>query len=144
MTCQRPGAFPRDTCTRPPGLSGQWDAPPATMPAVPMVNPTGPSSTRPIAVVWMTASPPPPNTGVPSGMFQRRASSAHTVPVCSIDSTTSGSSARSISSSSSDRTGDLKLDELITQRYPLEQVNEGYADLLAGKNVPPLIVHRHD
>jgi S-(hydroxymethyl)glutathione dehydrogenase/alcohol dehydrogenase len=41
------------------------------------------------------------------------------------------------------RTGDLKLDELITTRYRLEQVNQGYDDLLAGKNVRGLIVHQH-
>lgn len=31
--------------------------------------------------------------------------------------------------------GDLKLDELITRRYPLEGINEGYDDMLAGKNI---------
>ena len=31
--------------------------------------------------------------------------------------------------------GLLKLDELISQRYRLDQVNEGYADMLAGKNI---------
>ncbi|MDT7556611.1 MAG: hypothetical protein QOI68_1081, partial [Pseudonocardiales bacterium] len=41
------------------------------------------------------------------------------------------------------RTGDLKLDELITTRYTLEDVNTGYDDLLAGKNVRGLIVHQH-
>ncbi|MFC4947926.1 Zn-dependent alcohol dehydrogenase [Pseudonocardia sp. GCM10023141] len=39
------------------------------------------------------------------------------------------------------RSGDLKLDELITRTYTLEQVNEGYDDLLAGKNVRGVIVH---
>jgi hypothetical protein len=29
--------------------------------------------------------------------------------------------------------GDLKLDEIITQTYTLDQVNEGYDDLLAGR-----------
>lgn len=37
--------------------------------------------------------------------------------------------------------GDLKLDELITRTYSLEQVNEGYQDLVAGRNVRGLIVH---
>lgn len=41
------------------------------------------------------------------------------------------------------RTGDLRLDELITRRYTLDQVNEGYADLTAGRNVRGLIVHEH-
>ena len=67
MMCQRPGSLPAPTCTRPSGLSGQRDSPPATIPAVPIVKPAEPSSISPIAVVWMTASPPPPNTGVPAG-----------------------------------------------------------------------------
>src|SRR3954467_2557193 len=33
------------------------------------------------------------------------------------------------------RAGKLKLDELITTRYTIDQVNEGYRDLLDGKNV---------
>ena len=39
--------------------------------------------------------------------------------------------------------GDLKLDEIVTQTYTLDQVNEGYDDLLAGKNVRGVIVHEH-
>lgn len=39
--------------------------------------------------------------------------------------------------------GQLKLAELITQRYSLEQVNQGYDDLLAGQNIRGLIVHEH-
>jgi S-(hydroxymethyl)glutathione dehydrogenase/alcohol dehydrogenase len=39
--------------------------------------------------------------------------------------------------------GDLKLDEIITQTYTLDEVNEGYEDLLAGKNVRGVIVHEH-
>jgi S-(hydroxymethyl)glutathione dehydrogenase/alcohol dehydrogenase len=35
--------------------------------------------------------------------------------------------------------GRLKLDELITNAYSLEQVNEGYADLEAGKNIRGII-----
>lgn len=42
------------------------------------------------------------------------------------------------------RTGDLKLDELITRTYTLDQVNDGYDDLRAGKNLRGLIVHKHD
>ncbi|HTX29598.1 MAG TPA: NDMA-dependent alcohol dehydrogenase [Streptosporangiaceae bacterium] len=39
--------------------------------------------------------------------------------------------------------GDLKLDEIITRTYTLDQVNEGYEDLMAGKNVRGVIVHEH-
>jgi S-(hydroxymethyl)glutathione dehydrogenase/alcohol dehydrogenase len=35
--------------------------------------------------------------------------------------------------------GDLKLDELITSTYPLEQINQGYQDLLDGKNIRGVI-----
>jgi S-(hydroxymethyl)glutathione dehydrogenase/alcohol dehydrogenase len=41
------------------------------------------------------------------------------------------------------RSGDLKLDELITRRYRLDQVNEGYQDMLDGKNVRGVIIHEH-
>ena len=37
--------------------------------------------------------------------------------------------------------GDLKLDELITRRYRLDQVNEGYRDMLDGKNIRGVIMH---
>jgi alcohol dehydrogenase (nicotinoprotein) len=37
--------------------------------------------------------------------------------------------------------GTLKLDELVTSRYSLEQVNQGYADLVAGKNIRGVILH---
>jgi S-(hydroxymethyl)glutathione dehydrogenase/alcohol dehydrogenase len=37
--------------------------------------------------------------------------------------------------------GNLKLDELITNTYSLEQVNQGYDDLEAGKNIRGVIVH---
>jgi S-(hydroxymethyl)glutathione dehydrogenase/alcohol dehydrogenase len=39
--------------------------------------------------------------------------------------------------------GDLKLDEIITRTYKLDEVNEGYDDLLAGKNVRGIVVHDH-
>ena len=39
--------------------------------------------------------------------------------------------------------GDLKLDEIITRTYTLEQVNEGYDDLLNGKNVRGVMIHEH-
>jgi len=37
--------------------------------------------------------------------------------------------------------GTLKLDELVTSRYSLEQVNQGYADLVAGKNIRGVVLH---
>jgi alcohol dehydrogenase (nicotinoprotein) len=39
------------------------------------------------------------------------------------------------------REGQLKLDELITRRYPLEDINRGYEDLAQGPNIPGVIVH---
>jgi S-(hydroxymethyl)glutathione dehydrogenase/alcohol dehydrogenase len=39
------------------------------------------------------------------------------------------------------RAGDLKLDELITQTYTLDEVNQGYQDLLDGKNIRGVIVY---
>src|SRR6201996_3434465 len=39
--------------------------------------------------------------------------------------------------------GDLKLDEIVTRTYRLEEVNEGYDDLLAGKNVRGVMIHEH-
>jgi Zn-dependent alcohol dehydrogenase len=39
--------------------------------------------------------------------------------------------------------GKLKLDELITRRYTLDEVNEGYQDMLDGKNIRGVIVHQH-
>lgn len=37
--------------------------------------------------------------------------------------------------------GQLKLDELVTTTYTLEQVNQGYDDLRAGKNIRGIIFH---
>lgn len=37
--------------------------------------------------------------------------------------------------------GRLKLDELVTAKYTLDQVNQGYADLVAGKNIRGVVVH---
>jgi S-(hydroxymethyl)glutathione dehydrogenase/alcohol dehydrogenase len=39
------------------------------------------------------------------------------------------------------QSGDLKLDELITSTYTLDQVNQGYQDLLDGKNIRGVILH---
>jgi alcohol dehydrogenase (nicotinoprotein) len=41
------------------------------------------------------------------------------------------------------RSGDLKLDELITRRYSLDQVNEAYQDLVDGKNIRGVIIHQN-
>jgi S-(hydroxymethyl)glutathione dehydrogenase/alcohol dehydrogenase len=41
------------------------------------------------------------------------------------------------------RVGDLKLDELITHRYRLDEVNQAYQDLEDGKNIRGVIVHEH-
>jgi S-(hydroxymethyl)glutathione dehydrogenase/alcohol dehydrogenase len=41
------------------------------------------------------------------------------------------------------QSGDIKLDEIITQTYTLDQVNEGYEDLLNGKNVRGVLIHDH-
>ncbi|MQA95899.1 MAG: zinc-binding dehydrogenase [Streptosporangiales bacterium] len=38
------------------------------------------------------------------------------------------------------RMGEIKLDELITRRYRLDQINEGYQDLLDGKNMRGVII----
>jgi len=39
------------------------------------------------------------------------------------------------------RSGDLKLKELISRRYTLDQVNEAYRDLEEGKNIRGVIIH---
>ncbi|GAA1213007.1 NDMA-dependent alcohol dehydrogenase [Pseudonocardia alaniniphila] len=39
------------------------------------------------------------------------------------------------------RSGDLKLDELITRRYTLEELNAGYQDMNDGKNIRGVLVH---
>jgi S-(hydroxymethyl)glutathione dehydrogenase/alcohol dehydrogenase len=39
------------------------------------------------------------------------------------------------------RSGDLKLDELITATYPLDEINQGYQDMLDGKNIRGIILH---
>jgi NDMA-dependent alcohol dehydrogenase len=39
------------------------------------------------------------------------------------------------------RAGQLKLDELVTRTYRLDEVNEAYADLEAGKNIRGVILH---
>jgi S-(hydroxymethyl)glutathione dehydrogenase/alcohol dehydrogenase len=39
------------------------------------------------------------------------------------------------------RLGQLKLDELITTRYKLEQINQIFEDMIAGKNIRGVIIH---
>jgi alcohol dehydrogenase (nicotinoprotein) len=39
------------------------------------------------------------------------------------------------------RAGKLKLDELVTRRYSLDQINDGYRDLEAGRNIRGVIIH---
>ncbi|HEX6196070.1 MAG TPA: NDMA-dependent alcohol dehydrogenase [Jiangellaceae bacterium] len=41
------------------------------------------------------------------------------------------------------RSGDLKLDELITRRYSLDEVNKAYQDLVDGKNIRGVIIHEN-
>ena len=41
------------------------------------------------------------------------------------------------------RAGKLKLDELITTRYKLDEVNQGYEDMMAGRNIRGVIIHEH-
>ncbi|MBV9717514.1 MAG: NDMA-dependent alcohol dehydrogenase [Solirubrobacterales bacterium] len=42
------------------------------------------------------------------------------------------------------KAGDLKLDELITRRYRLDDINQGYEDMLAGRNIRGVLIHEHD
>ncbi len=35
--------------------------------------------------------------------------------------------------------GKLKLDELVTRTYTLDQINDAYADMVAGKNIRGVI-----
>lgn len=41
------------------------------------------------------------------------------------------------------RSGKLKLDELVTRTYRLDEVNQGYQDMLDGKNIRGVIIHEH-
>ena len=41
------------------------------------------------------------------------------------------------------RAGRLRLDELVTARYPLEDVNRGYQDLSHGRNIRGMLIHEH-
>jgi S-(hydroxymethyl)glutathione dehydrogenase/alcohol dehydrogenase len=39
------------------------------------------------------------------------------------------------------REGQLKLDELITRRYPLAQINDGYEAMRQGENIRGVVVY---
>jgi Zn-dependent alcohol dehydrogenase len=41
------------------------------------------------------------------------------------------------------QSGDIKLDEIITKTYTLDEVNEGYDALLNGENVRGVVIHEH-
>jgi S-(hydroxymethyl)glutathione dehydrogenase/alcohol dehydrogenase len=41
------------------------------------------------------------------------------------------------------KSGQLKLDELVTRKYTLDQVNQAYQDMNDGKNIRGVIVHEH-
>jgi NDMA-dependent alcohol dehydrogenase len=41
------------------------------------------------------------------------------------------------------RAGKLELDELVTTKYKLEEVNRGYEDMMAGRNIRGVIIHEH-
>jgi alcohol dehydrogenase (nicotinoprotein) len=41
------------------------------------------------------------------------------------------------------KSGQLKLDELITRKYTLDQVNQAYQDMNDGKNIRGVIIHEH-
>ncbi|GAA3765877.1 NDMA-dependent alcohol dehydrogenase [Microbacterium kribbense] len=42
------------------------------------------------------------------------------------------------------QSGQLKVDELITRRYSLDEVNQGYQDMLDGKNIRGVVLIDHD
>src|SRR3954453_1100066 len=39
--------------------------------------------------------------------------------------------------------GKLKLDELVTNRYKLDDINQGFQDMLDGKNIRGVVIHEH-
>jgi S-(hydroxymethyl)glutathione dehydrogenase/alcohol dehydrogenase len=41
------------------------------------------------------------------------------------------------------KTGQLKLDELVTRKYALDEINDAYQDMHDGKNIRGVIVHEH-
>ena len=41
------------------------------------------------------------------------------------------------------RAGHLKLDELVTRRYKLDEINQAFKDMIDGKNIRGVIIHEH-
>ena len=41
------------------------------------------------------------------------------------------------------KSGQLKLNELVTRKYSLDQVNQAYQDMTDGKNIRGVIIHEH-
>lgn len=41
------------------------------------------------------------------------------------------------------RAGSLKLDELVTRRYSVDQINDAFEDMHAGRNIRGVVVHEH-
>lgn len=41
------------------------------------------------------------------------------------------------------KNGQLKLEELVTKRYTIDQLNDAYEDLISGQNIRGLLVHEH-
>lgn len=41
------------------------------------------------------------------------------------------------------RDGNLKLEELVTRRYSLEEINQAVQDMHAGRNIRGVLVHDH-
>ena len=41
------------------------------------------------------------------------------------------------------KTGQLKLDELVTRKYALDEINQAYQDMHDGKNISGVIIHEH-
>ncbi|MBO0803456.1 MAG: NDMA-dependent alcohol dehydrogenase [Nocardiopsaceae bacterium] len=41
------------------------------------------------------------------------------------------------------KSGQLKLDELVTRKYALDEINRAYADMHDGKNIRGVIIHEH-
>ena len=41
------------------------------------------------------------------------------------------------------QSGKLKFDELVTRTYTIDQLNEGYEDMHAGKNLRGVLIHQH-
>ena len=41
------------------------------------------------------------------------------------------------------RSGVLKIDEMITRTYTLDQIAQGYQDMHAGKNIRGVMIHEH-